>query len=33
MEMPINQVINQALEAYFNQQGYGQEKEEQASGT
>ncbi len=33
MEMPINQVISQALEDYLNQQGYGQEKEEQGSGT
>jgi len=32
MEMPINQVISQALESYLKQQGYGQEKEEQASG-
>jgi len=32
-ELPINQVVSQALEDYLNQQGYGQEKEEQASGT
>lgn len=33
MEIPINQVISRALEVYLNQQGNGQEKEEQASGT